>query len=281
MASEEKIRLIVTGDDFGRTKSVNAGILRAHREGILTSASLMVNEERAEQAVELARQTPSLAVGLHVSLVCGKSALKPSEILGVVDNRFRFDASPLRAAVRYYFNRALHVHLKQEVDAQIRIFRTHGLKMDHLSGHVHFHLHPTVFRIIKRHAHSWGLRAVRVTRDPLFRHLGGGGGRPVSAAWHALLLKLLCRKVPLSLARRGIRYTDAVFGLHQSGRITESYLVRLLEGLGPGTYELYAHPDESEYRRETDALCSPKVRQVVEQRGIELTTYSALPLPKA
>lgn len=280
MASEGKIRLIVTGDDFGRTKSVNAGILRAHREGILTSASLMVNEERADQAVEMALETPTLAVGLHLSLVCGKSALKPSEILGVVDNRFRFDASPIRAGLRYYFNRGLKVHLKQEVDAQIRIFRTYGLKMDHLNGHLHFHLHPTIFHILKRHAHSWGIRAVRVTRDPLFRHLGHGGARPLPAAWNALVFALLCRTVPVSLGRRGIKYTDAVFGFHQTGRITEGYLLRLLEGLGPGTYELYAHPDEAEYRRETDALCSPRVREVIQQRGIELTTYSQIPLPK-
>ena len=71
-------RLIVNGDDFGLTAEVNRGIIRAHREGILTSTSLMVTSPAVEQAVLLARETPSLAVGLHLVLVQGRAALPPS-----------------------------------------------------------------------------------------------------------------------------------------------------------------------------------------------------------
>ena len=67
-------RLIVNADDFGRSRSINEAVIRAHREGILTSASLMVNEPACGEAVALARENPDLCVGLHLSLLCGRSA---------------------------------------------------------------------------------------------------------------------------------------------------------------------------------------------------------------
>ena len=57
--------LIVNADDFGYSEEVNNAILRAHREGVLTSTSLMVAEPGCEQAVAIARQTPTLGVGLE------------------------------------------------------------------------------------------------------------------------------------------------------------------------------------------------------------------------
>ncbi len=60
--------LIVTADDFGLSHGVNRGIVEAHREGILTSTSLMVHRPAAEQAAALARESPALSVGLHLEL---------------------------------------------------------------------------------------------------------------------------------------------------------------------------------------------------------------------
>lgn len=60
--------LIVNGDDFGASAGVNRGILEAHRRGILTSASLMVNMPGSAEAAALAREAPSLCVGVHVNL---------------------------------------------------------------------------------------------------------------------------------------------------------------------------------------------------------------------
>src|SRR6266705_6008158 len=68
-------RLIVNADDFGRSHSINEAVIRAHKEGILTSASLMVNEPAFEEAVELAKANPTLGVGLHLTLLCGHSTL--------------------------------------------------------------------------------------------------------------------------------------------------------------------------------------------------------------
>ncbi len=276
MATDAPIRLVVTGDDFGISRGANEAILRAHKEGILTSASLMINGNAARDAIRIAKENPSLGVGLHITLVQGRSSLKPSETLGLVDQRFQFDDNPVRAGLRYFFNRSLRQYLRQEINAQVAEFRVTGIPMDHINGHLHFHLHPTIFGLLKRHANDWGIRAMRVTEDPLMLNLRIAGGRYFYRCSRALIFGRLAGRTRTSLARRRIVQSDRVFGLLQDGRITEKYLLRLLSELWPGTYELYAHPDNDDHAHETEALCSPRVRELIEQRKIQLVRYADL-----
>jgi hopanoid biosynthesis associated protein HpnK len=276
MESDDRIHLIVNADDFGASKSANSAIRQAHLEGILTSASLMVNGDYADQAVEIARANPLLAVGLHLTLVCGKSTLKPSEIIGVVNQKFEFDAWPVRAGIRYYFRKGMHHFLRQEINAQIRLFKTYGLELDHLNGHLNFHLHPTVFDFLKRDAYELGVRSIRVTHDPLLKNLGLAGGRYFYRLSHAFIFGWLSRTARRSLRRRGMKFADATFGLMQSGKITERYLLKLLAGLKPGVYELYTHPDRDKHAHELEALTSSRVKNMIRERGIVLCRYSDL-----
>src|SRR5271154_6957886 len=102
MAGSEKRRLIVNADDFGLSKSVNAAVIRAHREGVLTSASLMVNENGFDEAVKLAKENPKLGVGLHLTLLCGKSALPPEKIPGLVNAQGQFGKNPVLVGFNYF-----------------------------------------------------------------------------------------------------------------------------------------------------------------------------------
>ena len=61
--------LIVNGDDFGASRGTNRGIIEAHRRGILTSASLIVNAPWSKEAASLSRAAPDLSVGLHIHLM--------------------------------------------------------------------------------------------------------------------------------------------------------------------------------------------------------------------
>ena len=162
---DRRIRLIVNADDFGISPGANRAIVRAHREGILTSTSLMVGAEAADAAISMAREFPNLGVGLHLTLACGRCSSAPKSIAGLVDADGRFDDQPARAGLRYYLRRRWHPLIKQEMDAQFRAFAATGIPMDHLNGHLHFHLHPTVFGLIRRHWRHWNIRAVRLTRD--------------------------------------------------------------------------------------------------------------------
>src|ERR1041384_1807606 len=89
-------RLIVNADDFGRSASINQAVIRAHREGILTTASLMVNEPAFAEAVALAKVNPRLGVGLHLTLLCGHSALSAEKIPRLVNPQNQFVDCPVK-----------------------------------------------------------------------------------------------------------------------------------------------------------------------------------------
>src|SRR5689334_13160068 len=108
-------RLIVNADDFGRSPSINAAVIRAHQQGILTTASLMVNEPAFDEAVALAKQNPRLGVGLHLTLLCGHSALPQEKIPGLVNERREFADNPATVGFRYFFSRPLRPQLRDEI----------------------------------------------------------------------------------------------------------------------------------------------------------------------
>ena len=269
-------RLIVNADDFGRSASINQAVIRAHREGILTTASLMVNEPAFEEAVALARENPTLGVGLHLTLLSGRSALPPQEIPGLVNTRGEFSNNPPAAGFRYFFQRSLREQLRREIHAQFQRFRAARLPLDHVNGHLHLHLHPTVFGILMADAAPLGLQRLRLTFDPFRLNLRLASGHFAYRALHVAIFHPLSARARPALARRGIRHTDAVFGLLQNARVDETYVARLLPQLPVGDSELYSHPSLDEFKNEFDALISLRVRQLVQQLGIELIRYQDL-----
>jgi chitin disaccharide deacetylase len=274
MESAKKTRrLIVNADDFGRSASINAAVIRAHKEGILTTASLMVNGSAFNEAVELAHENPKLGVGLHVSLVCGRSSLKPTEIPGLVDNRYQFSNSPVGAGFRYFTVRDLRAQLRHEIRAQFQKFSLTRLKLDHVNGHLNMHLHPTVFSILCRHAEDLGIRHMRVTRDRFWLNARIAGGAWLYRLSHALIFNLLSARARMALRHQDIRHAEHVFGLLQNGRVHEDYVTKLLHRLPSGDSELYCHPSLDEFKHEYEALVSPRVRQLVETQGIRLIRY--------
>ena len=269
-------RLVVNADDFGRSASINQAVIRAHREGILTTASLMVNEPAQEEAVALARENPRLGVGLHLTLLCGHSALPPERIPGLVSAEKEFTASPVRAGFQYFFQRSLREQLRQEIHAQFQRFRVTRLPLDHVNGHLHLHLHPTVFRLLMEDAALLGIERLRLTFDPFRLNLRLASGHLVYRALHAIIFNRLAGRARSALRERGIRHTQAVFGLLQNARVDEGYVSRLLPSLPPGDSELYSHPSLDEFKNEFDALISPRVREQVETQGIRLIRYQDL-----
>ena len=269
-------RLIVNADDFGRSRSINQAVLRAHREGILTTASLMVNGGAADEAVELARQNPRLGVGLHVSLICGTATLKPAEISGLIDDDGNFSNNSVAVGVRYFFRQDLRPQLEREIKAQFDKFRATGLKLDHVNGHLHFHLHPVVFRILMDHASEWGIKRFRLTRDFFWLNLRLASGQFCYRASHALLFRLLAPKARRVLRQFNIKHTSAVFGLLQNARVDENYVARLIPQLPPGDSELYSHPSLDEFKNEFDALISRRVRSLVQEHNVTLIRYRDL-----
>jgi len=276
-------QVIFNADDFGRSPAINAAILRAHREGVLTSASLMVTGDACAEAASLARATPTLAVGLHLVVSGGRAALSPQQIPHLVDAGGRFPDDPLRAGVRYAFLRAARQELAREIAAQFERFAETGLPLSHVDGHHHLHVHPVIFNLLLPLAQRYGARGVRVPRDDLWLALRyDRRGAAVKIAW-GLALGLVCRWCAWRARSNRLAVVDRVYGVMQSGQMHEAYVVRALRALAAPTAELYFHPSleasgEALGPNPSDlaALLSPAVRAAIIERRLRLATYATL-----
>jgi len=251
--------LIITADDFGLDVRVNEGVERAHRDGVLSAASLMVAAPAAQDAVERARRLPALRVGLHLVLVDGASMLPAAEIPLLTDAHGRFGTAMVRDSVRYFFSMRARRQLAREIRAQFEAFAATGLPLDHVNTHKHFHLHPTLLGMILEIGREFGVRAMRLPRESA----PPWGLRP----WLALVRR--------RLRRAGIAHNDYVVGIAQTGRFDEDALLDALATLPDGVGELYFHPATAgdapltpsmhDYRHtdELAALLSPRVAKAL------------------
>jgi hopanoid biosynthesis associated protein HpnK len=276
IGNRQSMRLIVNADDFGLSPSVNAAVIRAHREGILTTASLMVNEPGFDEAVKLAKENPKLGVGLHLTLLMGHSALSPEKIPDLANARGEFSNSPLGVGMDYFFKRSLREQLRAEIHAQFEKFHATGLTLDHVNGHLHLHLHPTIFKILMEDAEKLRIRHLRLTRDCLARSRRMAGGHWFYRISHTAIYEMLSSRAREPLRQRGIKHTQITFGLLQDSRVDEEYVLKLLLELPLGDSELYSHPSLDKFKHEFDALVSPRVRELIIKLGIELIRYQDL-----
>lgn len=269
-------RLIVNADDFGRSRSINEAVIRAHREGILTTASLMVNEPDCAEAVALAKENPRLGVGLHLALLCGRSALPHERIPGLTDVRGHFSDNPVAVGARYFFQRSLRTQLRAEIHEQFARFRATGLTLDHVDGHLHLHLHPVVFDILMADAETLGIRHMRLTRDSLALSRQCTQGRWLYRLSHAFLYRWLSARARPAFARHRLRHAQLVVGLLQDSHVDEAFTLKVLPRLPAGDSELYSHPSLDKFKHEFEALVSPRVKAMVTREGIQLIRYQDL-----
>ena len=231
---------------------MNEAVERAHVDGVLTHASLMVAGPAAADAVARAKRLPGLGVGLHLVVVEGPAVL----------GREWFPSDQLRLGLRYAFDPRTRRHLDAEIAAQFAAFVATGLPLSHADAHKHMHLHPTVGAMLLRHGRAHGLNRVRVPYEPSSIRAGPAG--------HAM--REWTRVLRWQCARAGVATPDQVFGLAWSGHMTENRVRRILDNRPMGDVELYFHPATRrdalltrlmpgyEHEAELAALLSPAVR---------------------
>jgi hopanoid biosynthesis associated protein HpnK len=280
--------IIITGDDFGLALPVNEAIVRAHYNGVLTTASLMVGSKFVEDAVKRAKESPSLKVGLHIVVVEGKSVLSPDTIPDLVNAEGEFSSHLVQTGFRYFFRPGIRKQLEAEIRAQFKAFRDTGLAMDHVNAHNHMHLHPTVLRLILKVGKEFGLKAVRLPSEPPIRSWKasgtGLGFRLIS--WIFLYPWLAMMKC--MLRRAHIRYNNSLFGMAESGAMSLELVLRYIRDLPPGITELHFHPATgrspeidatmSGYRHEEEfqVLTSGQLLEALQDAGIQRLSFSDL-----
>jgi hopanoid biosynthesis associated protein HpnK len=279
-----KKRLIITADDFGLSESINEGIERAHREGVLTSASLMVAAPATADAIRRAKSLPNLRVGLHLVVIEGPAVLPPLQIPDLVDAEGQFASNALRLGASYGFSRTARRQLADEIRAQFEAYAATGLALDHADAHKHMHLHPEVGKLMLHIGRDFGLSAVRVPSEPPAAMARCSTPATLGAralyAWSALLRRR-ARRVGMTVA-------GAVFGVAWSGHMTAPRLKRLIANLPDGVSEIYCHPaarrdaatdalmPDYEHEAELAALIDPDLRTMLQRFGIVLGGYGDL-----
>jgi predicted glycoside hydrolase/deacetylase ChbG (UPF0249 family) len=274
----EGLKLIVNADDFGISEAVNRGIVEAHVRGIVTSTSIMATAPKFEHAVELARQRPSLAVGVHLVLTEQRPLIGAAAAASLVRPDGTFEPHLKQLLKKRLRGLVAMSEVRSELDAQIRRVRSAGIAINHLDGHQHVHVLPGISRVVAELAAAHGISAVRYPAE----RVRGYMLRSVKHAPRVIeqaALNMFCAASPLARLRR----SDEFVGFYFGGRLDEANLETVISGLPTrGTVELMCHPGDEGMRptddwhyawaAERDALISPRIRELLLARGMHLVS---------
>lgn len=284
--------LIVNADDLGWTEGVNRGIAEAHRNGIITSTSLLANGAAFATAVEMVRSVPGLGVGVHLNLSDGCPVATRETVSTLVGETGEFEGGPEALLLRMARRGLSAAEVEQEWDAQIRKVRDAGIRPTHLDGHKHVHMLPGLFEVTLRLAKKHAIGAVRISHEAstLRAALSAGdelhAGVVLKQGVQARGLKLLARDARELANRAGVATADYFCGIAQTGEMTQEGVLRLLRSLPEGTTELMCHPGyvdadlqntatrlRASRQMELEILTDPAIRNLVASQGIRLIDY--------
>ncbi len=274
--------LIVNADDYGLTAAVSAGILRAHRDGVVTSTSVLALAPGFRASARGLADEPRLGVGVHLAAV-GEDPplLSAREVPTLVDRRGRLAASWRVFLARAAAGRVDPADLAREFGAQVAAVRAEGVTVTHLDTHQHLHLWPLVRRVVVDLAREQGVVGVRVPRSHR--------GHPMAAG-----LNRLSARLEAAVAAAGLATAADSSGVDEAGRFDHDRLVAALDGFvarGARSAELGVHPGEADdpdrtrydwdYRwsAELALLTSAAARAAISDRGFHLGTYADLATP--
>jgi len=285
--SDAPIRLVVNADDFGMSAEISRGIVRAHREGIVTSASLLGNCADLDATRTLLADAPQLGLGVHLALIGGRPVCDAATVPSLTDGTGAgtFLARSADFVARWMRNQIDLHQVEREFDAQIERARSVGITPDHLDTHHHLGFLPAIGQTMEAAARRHGIPGIRTLFEkPTLSWVAD----PVRGLEAGLLTGLGW----LTRRRMGmLRHGPQSWGFVESGRLDEVRILEIIGRLGPGAHELICHPAESDLdardggghsghryhgAEELAALCSERVRGALTRRGINLCRWQDL-----
>jgi predicted glycoside hydrolase/deacetylase ChbG (UPF0249 family) len=278
-------QLIVNADDYGRSPGVSRGILQAHREGIVTSTTVMINQPGVEHQLAEALDCPHLGLGLHLTFSAWRPVLPAEAVPGLLDEDGMFlDQHTLWA-------RAEEIpidQLRAELAAQFeRFVALAGGPPDHLDCHHFVHLYPPFFQVYADLAAGFHL-PLRIPFPPEADFRQAAKTLPFLEGFPRDRVRgMIATNSALIRARRLAHPDHFVSTFFGRRALTLDNLLALLEALPEGVSELMCHPGyddphlaPSTYRAEREIelalLTQPPVRERVRDLGIELVTFGVL-----
>ncbi len=280
-------KLIVNADDFGLHPLINAGIVKGHKEGLITSTSLMASAPAFEEAVELAKMDPTLGVGIHLTLVGGGEPALPKEKVSsllTADGVFPLDYAAF--ARRLYSGSIKKKEMEAELRAQIEKVLAAGLSVTHIDSHQHLHVLPGVRVSVLRLALEYKIKALRVPAEPYF-FTGGckaGLGRMIGK-WG---LSFWAERVREAALEAGLKCPAHFFGMLAGGQLNKNLAANILRALPEGTSEVMTHPGldsvalgsvfpwHYHWREELTAWLDPENKKLAEKENIQTISFGEL-----
>jgi len=280
-------RVIINADDFGLSQGINQGIVKAHREGVLSSATLMANAPGFEHAVELASQNRGLGVGVHLNILRGTPLSRRNHVASLVSKEGIFCSSLFRLYRKLMSGQIDLAEIEREFRAQIEKIMTAGIVPSHLDSEKHSHMVGPLFALTCRLANEYGMGKVRFVREFCLT-------RKLMQMGKALFVSFTGPARKRSLKAEGIKSSDHFKGLCASGRMDAERLQKVLRRLKDGVTEIMVHPGFisrdlielektfgsyyiNRYRElELKALLAEGVKTIISDQGIRLMSFHQL-----
>jgi predicted glycoside hydrolase/deacetylase ChbG (UPF0249 family) len=282
--------VVVNADDYGLHTAVNEGILRGHRDGIVTSTSVSPCGAAYDEGAQALRRVPTLDVGVHLTLVDERPLCPPEVIPTLIEAGGLMRSSYAAFAKDWFTGRIRRVDVRRELEAQILRAMADGFRLSHLDSHQHVHCLPGLWDLTMDLARQHAVPFVRV---PAFDHVWTGVRGPVVPMLRVGVNVL--GSVRRSRGIQGVRTADCVKGFAFSGHVSKGRLLGMLTSAVRGVTEIGVHPAADdpdlarryvhwggyEWSAELQALTDPEIVEFCSRGGLTLTSFSALASAKS
>ena len=280
-------QLIVNADDFGLHPLINAGIIKGHQEGFITSTSLMPSAPCWQEAVRLAKENPRLGIGVHLTLVGGVPSVLPKEkVSSLLDDDGLFLPDYAAFAKRYYSGAVKRSELEAELRAQLERALSCGVNITHIDSHQHTHVLPGINSLVLKLSNEYNIIRVRIPKEG-YLFTGGfqtGVGRLIGRSG----LSFCADMAALRADSLGLRHPQHFYGMLAGGHLNAKLIANILRQLPEGVSEIMTHPGldsaalgkafswQYHWREELDAYLDAGNKALLKELGIEPVSFAAL-----
>lgn len=263
------IKLIIHADDFGLSTDINKAIIDCFNNGVLTSCSVVASAINFEQAKEIS----SFDCGVHFNLTDGRSVL-PREKVKTLINKDGYFYNIYFLLFRIWVGRVSLREIEEELKAQINKLESLGIKISHADGHQHIHMFPEIAPIALKVLKQRGINKIRYPQESFFSNFKISN--LASWKWYKkILLSILCKVQKKCFAQNGIKTTNFFQGMTYSKSLNKNKLIEIINNLDNGCTEIMVHPNLIN-GPETIAIIDDDVRQLIQNKNIELISYESL-----
>ncbi len=279
-------RLIISGDDFGLHSSINEAIEKGFQKGVLTSASILVNGEKFDEAVKISKRNPNLGIGLHFNIIEGESIAGENNVSSLLNEMGLFFDNYNTLAKKIIIGQVKLEEIEIELDAQIKYCKNSGLAITHIDSHQHLHMLPKIYKMLVKVSNKHGINK--------FRYLNP----PYADFSFSLKLKALLSiffKIRKSIYTKNVITPDCFIGFFNSGNLKYNYIYDVLNKIKSGIIEIGFHPGLDnglltktfstwnnyfnypfDWEGDFNTIMNPHFREYIEENGIKLESYGNL-----